>query len=57
MRIGIPASYFGEGLDPEVAGAVKEAARVLADAGAVVEEFDLGLVDYAIPAYYVIASA
>ena len=56
MRIGIPASYFGEGLDPEVAGAVKEAARVLADAGAVVEEFDLGLVDYAIPAYYVIAS-
>ena len=56
-RIGIPASYFGEGLDPEVAGAVKEAARVLADAGAVVEEFDLGLVDYAIPAYYVIASA
>ena len=57
MRIGIPASYFGEGLDPEVAGAGKEAARVLADAGAVVEEFDLGLVDYAIPAYYVIASA
>ena len=57
MRIGIPASYFGEGLDSEVAGAVKEAARVLADAGAVVEEFDLGLVDYAIPAYYVIASA
>ena len=53
----MPASYFGEGLDPEVAGAVKEAARVLADAGAVVEEFDLGLVDYAIPAYYVIASA
>ena len=57
LRIGIPRDYFGEGLNPEVAAAVKAAAKVLEERGAVVEEFDLSLVDYAIPAYYVIASA
>lgn len=57
MRIGIPADYLGEGLDPEVKEAVLKAARVLEEKGAVVETFDLGMVEYAIPAYYVIASA
>lgn len=57
MRIGIPRDYLGEGLDPEVKSAVLEAAGVLREMGAVVEEFDLSLVEYAIPAYYVIASA
>ena len=57
VRIGIPRDYFGEGLDPEVAGAVKAAADALKEAGAVVEEFDLALVKYAIPTYYTIADA
>lgn len=57
MKIGIPKDYFGEGLDPEVREAVVNAAKTLEEKGAVVEEFDLGLVDYAIPAYYVIAAA
>ena len=57
MKIGIPKSYFGEGLDDEVRDAVLKAAKTLEEKGAVVEEFELGLVDYAIPAYYVIASA
>ena len=57
MRIGIPESYFGQGLDQEVKDAVLEAARVLGEKGAIVETFDLKLVEYAIPAYYVIASA
>ena len=57
MRIGIPKTYLGEGLDHEVKEAVLAAAKVLEEKGALVEEFDLGLVDYAIPAYYVIASA
>ena len=57
MRIGIPRDYLGEGLQPEVRTAVLEAAEILREQGAVVEEFDLSLVDYAIPAYYVIASA
>ena len=56
MKIGIPSSYFGEGLDEEVKAAILKAADILKEKGAVVETFDLGLVDYAIPAY-VIASA
>ena len=57
MRIGIPRDYLGEGLDEEVKDAILKAAKVLEEKGAIVEEFDLGLVKYAIPAYYVIASA
>lgn len=57
MKIGIPLSYFGEGLDEEVRAAILKAADILKKKGAIVETFDLGLVDYAIPAYYVIASA
>ena len=57
MKIGIPSSYFGEGLDEEVRAAILKAADILKEKGAIVETFDLDLVDYAIPAYYVIASA
>lgn len=57
MRIGIPESYLGQGLDPQVKDAVLRAADILKEKGAVVETFDLKLVEYAIPAYYVIASA
>ena len=57
MKIGIPRDYFGEGLDPEVKAAVLQAAEELKKKGAIVEEFDLSLVEYAIPAYYVIACA
>ncbi len=57
LKIGIPRDYFGEGLDPEVKAAVLNAAKVLEQKGAIVEEFDLSLVEYAIPAYYVIACA
>lgn len=57
LKIGIPKDYFSAGLNPEVRDAVLNAAEVLKSLGAEVEEFDLSLVDYAIPAYYVIASA
>ena len=57
MRIGIPKDYFGEGLDPEVKKAVLAAADVLKEKGAIVEEFDMSLVEYAIPTYYTIAAA
>ncbi len=57
MKIGIPRDYLGEGLDAEVKEAVLAAAKVLEERGAVVEMFDLSLVEYAIPAYYTIASA
>lgn len=57
MRIGIPSDYLGEGLDDEVRIAVFQVADALRQKGAIVEEFDVSLVEYAIPAYYVIASA
>ena len=57
LKIGIPRDYFGDGLDAEVKDAVLGVAAKLKGKGAEVEEFDLGLVKYAIPAYYVIACA
>lgn len=57
LKIGIPRDYLGEGLDEDIRRAIRKAAEVLEERGAVVEEFDLSLVQYAIPAYYVIASA
>ncbi len=57
MRIGVPRDYFGEGLDADVKEAVLAAAGKFKEAGAVVEEFDLGMVEYAVPAYYTIATA
>lgn len=57
LRIGLPKDYFGEGLDSEVKAAIFKAAKTFRRMGAIVEEFDLGLVQYAIPAYYIIASA
>lgn len=57
LRIGIPNDYLGEGLDSEVRAAVLQAAEVLEKRGAVVERFDLSLVEYAVPAYYTIAAA
>ena len=53
LKIGIPRDYF----DPEVKEAVMSAAKVLEEKGAIVEEFDLSLVEYAIPTYYTIAAA
>ena len=55
LRIGLPKDYFGEGLDSEVKAAIFKAAETFRRMGAIVEEFDLGLVQYAIPAYYIIA--
>lgn len=57
MRIGIPKGYFGAGLDAEVKAGILEAVEVFKNKGAIVEEFDLEAVDYAVPSYYVIACA
>ena len=56
-RVGIPADCFGDGLDSEVRQAVLAAADVLRARGAVVEEFALPVMQYAVPAYYIIACA
>ncbi len=57
LKIGLPKGYFAEGLEEEVKQAVLKVADELEKKGAIVEWFDLPLVEYAIPAYYVIASA
>ncbi|MDN3522409.1 Asp-tRNA(Asn)/Glu-tRNA(Gln) amidotransferase subunit GatA [Halomonas ramblicola] len=57
LKIGLPREYFGDGLDPEVESAVREAVKVYESLGATVREVSLPHTHYAIPAYYVIAPA
>ena len=57
MKIGIPKEYLSDGLDDDVRAAVEQCAAYLKECGAEVEAFDLGLMEYTIPAYYVIAAA
>ncbi len=57
LRIGMPREYFQEGLDPEVAAAVQNAAEELKRRGARVEEVSLPHTRYAIPTYYLVATA
>ena len=57
LKIGLPQEYFGEGLDPDVEKAVREAVRVYESLGATVRDVSLPHTHYAIPAYYVIAPA
>ncbi|MCD7722633.1 MAG: Asp-tRNA(Asn)/Glu-tRNA(Gln) amidotransferase subunit GatA [Clostridiales bacterium] len=56
-KIGIPAEYFGEGIEPGVCAAVLEAARQFEKLGAAVEQFSMPIVKYAVPTYYIIACA
>jgi aspartyl-tRNA(Asn)/glutamyl-tRNA(Gln) amidotransferase subunit A len=57
MKIGIPSTYFSDGLDSQIKTSIMNAVKILEVKGAIVEEFQLDLVDYAIPTYYTIASA
>lgn len=55
LRIGLPREYFVEGMDPEVAAAVREAAKRFVSLGATVRDVSLPHTKYALAAYYVIA--
>lgn len=57
LRIGIPKEYFGEGLDPEVGAAVQVAIDYYKSHGAEVREVSLPHTQYALAAYYIIATA
>jgi aspartyl-tRNA(Asn)/glutamyl-tRNA(Gln) amidotransferase subunit A len=57
LRIGLPAEYFGAGLDPRIADLVHASVKALESLGAVVKPISLPNVQHAIPAYYVIAPA
>jgi aspartyl-tRNA(Asn)/glutamyl-tRNA(Gln) amidotransferase subunit A len=57
LKIGIPKEYFVEGMDPEVRDIVKEAVKKLESLGASVKEVSLPHTDYAVPVYYIVATA
>jgi len=57
LRIGVPKEYFGDGLDPEIRTAVEKAISQLKDAGCTVKPVTLPHTQYAVPTYYVIATA
>src|SRR5277367_4783743 len=57
LRLGVAKEYFGEGLDPEVRSAVEAAIQKLAGLGCEVMPVSLPHTKYAIPAYYIVATA
>ena len=57
LRVGVPEEYFGEGLDPEIRAAIEKVLDDLKAAGCVVKKVSLPHTKYAIPTYYVIATA
>ncbi|MGH9555856.1 MAG: amidase family protein, partial [Terriglobales bacterium] len=57
LKLGIPKEYFGEGLDDEVGAAVEASIEKLAAAGCEIVRVSLPHTEYAIPTYYVVATA
>jgi aspartyl-tRNA(Asn)/glutamyl-tRNA(Gln) amidotransferase subunit A len=57
LRIGVPAEYFAEGLDPEVRAAIEKGIDSLKGAGCTVKPITLPHTRYAIPTYYLVATA
>ena len=57
LKLGVPKEYFSEGLDGEVRRAVEAAIQKLAAAGCEVVEISLPHAKYAIPTYYIVATA
>lgn len=57
LKIGLPKEFFGEGVAPEVKEAVLDKVNELKEKGAVIEEFSMPVVDYALSIYYILSSA
>ena len=57
LRLGVPAEYFAEGLDPEVREKIEQGIEALKAAGCTVKPVALPLTTYAVPVYYLIATA
>ncbi|MEM8549207.1 MAG: Asp-tRNA(Asn)/Glu-tRNA(Gln) amidotransferase subunit GatA [Verrucomicrobiota bacterium] len=55
--IGVPREYFAEGLDPEIKSAVEAAIKFYEGAGCKIEEVSLKMTEYAVPVYYILATA
>ncbi|MGZ4841988.1 MAG: Asp-tRNA(Asn)/Glu-tRNA(Gln) amidotransferase subunit GatA, partial [Candidatus Angelobacter sp.] len=57
LKIGVPKEYFGEGLDAEVRAAVEAGIAKLRSAGCEIVPISLPHTPYAVPTYYLIATA
>jgi aspartyl-tRNA(Asn)/glutamyl-tRNA(Gln) amidotransferase subunit A len=57
LRIGVPAEYFGDGLDPGVRSAVEKGIAALEAAGCTIKPISLPHTKYAVPTYYLVATA
>jgi len=57
LRVGVPRQYYGAGLDAEVRASVESAINKLEELGAVIVEVSLPHTEYAVPVYYLIATA
>jgi aspartyl-tRNA(Asn)/glutamyl-tRNA(Gln) amidotransferase subunit A len=57
LRVGVPVEYFGDGLDPEVRAAVESAIEGLRAAGCQIQPVSLPHTRYAVPTYYLLATA
>jgi aspartyl-tRNA(Asn)/glutamyl-tRNA(Gln) amidotransferase subunit A len=57
LRIGVPSEYFAEGLDPEVRSAIEAGIAALERTGCTVQPVSLPNTRYAVPTYYLIATA
>jgi aspartyl-tRNA(Asn)/glutamyl-tRNA(Gln) amidotransferase subunit A len=57
LRIGVPSEYFAEGLDPEVRAAIEKGIAALKAAGCMVKRVSLPHTKYAVPTYYLVATA
>ncbi|MFA6358199.1 MAG: Asp-tRNA(Asn)/Glu-tRNA(Gln) amidotransferase subunit GatA [Candidatus Omnitrophota bacterium] len=57
LKIGIPKEYFVQGLDPEIKFSIEEAINKLKSLGASIKQVSLPHTEYAVPVYYIIATA
>lgn len=57
LRIGVPPEYFGDGLDPEVRANIEAGIAALEKAGCLIKRVSLPTTKYAIPTYYLVATA
>ncbi len=57
LRIGIPLEYFGESLQPEIEASIQAVMDLFADLGVETVDISLPHTEYAVPVYYLVATA
>lgn len=55
MKFGYPVNFFGEGLDDGVRKVLDNARKIFEDLGGEFTDIELPMLDYCLPAYYIIA--